>query len=79
MANSLGGIILLDSTRRKSISQREVLMHSKSNIAKYSLNVSDYVHMDGPTIKLSIESIRKDIARTENALKQQSKQINTLL
>lgn len=78
MTNSFGGLFYRILPAEKHITARSIDA-LEVETGKFSLNVSDYVHMDGPTIKRSIESICKDIARTENALKQQSKHINTLL
>ena len=45
----------------------------------YSLKVSEYINDEKPQERRSLESIRKDIAQTEDALKQQSRLIDELL
>lgn len=45
----------------------------------YSLKVSEYINDEKPQERRSLESVRKDIAQTEDALKQQSRLIDELL
>jgi len=45
----------------------------------YSLKVSEYINDEKPQERRSVESVRKDIAQTEDALEQQTRLIDELL